>query len=263
MPMNTTDAPATNPMLPPTPTAPRLYSVEQIAIATALTTFVCGGALAALNFRALGQKQKAWQVLLGGLILSVFVFVLANLLSVGWQVSGGTLMAVGYFSAKQLATQWFGLEFQRGAVLRSSWSAAGIVLVAFACFAVALTFGIIVAGEIGPKSVREWANDEVEMTEHAKVGFSGDATANDARRLGEALQSVGFLDGEGEISVQLSIKAKKWHVCFLVAEGVWNEPDTVDAFREMLVQVKKRVQIDSAALCDANMEQRAVVPVGP
>jgi hypothetical protein len=60
----------------------------------------------------------------------------------------------------------------------------------------------------------------------------GDATEEDARKLGEFLKEAGFFRGEG-VTVTLEITSGRYTVSFVLVDGAWNEPDTVATFREL------------------------------
>jgi len=62
-----------------------------------------------------------------------------------------------------------------------------------------------------------------------EVYYSGRATQEDARRLGQALTASGFLRNQG-LSILLSKGPGGASVSFVVTESAWNHPDTISSY---------------------------------
>ena len=71
-----------------------------------------------------------------------------------------------------------------------------------------------------------------EVSKNESVNYSGDATEEDARKLGEALKTAGYFDGSKPVDVLLNRKEGKTTVSFVVGTN-WNNPETLQAFEVM------------------------------
>lgn len=74
-----------------------------------------------------------------------------------------------------------------------------------------------------------------------ELQYEGDATTEDAQRVGDELVELGFLGPEQNAStVDLSRKKDHYKLGFYVQEGAWNDPATVDAFLCISASVRER-----------------------
>ena len=115
------------------PTYP-LYNDQAVGLATLLGSPLAGSILMAMNYARLSQVGAAAAIVLGGLIVTGLLMVVA------YNIPGGRLTylipLLLMFGAKRLAEALQGRQVQqhlgRGGKLGSRWAAAGLGLVVFA-----------------------------------------------------------------------------------------------------------------------------------
>lgn len=73
-------------------------------------------------------------------------------------------------------------------------------------------------------TVVNFGNDEIY--------YAGDATENDARKLADVLNELGFFGSTGT-SVRLESVSGRSSVSFVLVENAWSDPETVGGFREI------------------------------
>jgi hypothetical protein len=66
------------------------------------------------------------------------------------------------------------------------------------------------------------------------VYYSGNATAPEARSLGQALQEAGYLHDQGATVLLSKWQGKKF-VSLVVQEGIWNDPEAIE-YAEMIAR---------------------------
>jgi hypothetical protein len=74
-------------------------------------------------------------------------------------------------------------------------------------------------------------------TEQEKVRYFDGVTEDDARRLGEALQSTGYFDNTAPAEVLLKRENDGYALSFVVQEGSWDDAQTVAQFEEFGRQI--------------------------
>lgn len=74
---------------------------------------------------------------------------------------------------------------------------------------------------------------KLPITDKEAVHYSGTATEQEARALGEFLKSAGFFNGESERDVLLNKGEEGTVVSFVVESGKWNDPDIVADFESV------------------------------
>jgi hypothetical protein len=70
---------------------------------------------------------------------------------------------------------------------------------------------------------------EVKLTGGDSVIYEGDATQAEAQALGQQLQTIGYFTGKGS-DVFVGRHKGTTILSFVVADGVWNQPDAVSGF---------------------------------
>lgn len=90
--------------------------------------------------------------------------------------------------------------------------------------------GVVLVGVIwlGQRSIM---GTRLEIIGEQAVNYSGTATEQDARSLGNALKEIGYFDGKRPVDVLLSKGEGGTAISFIVNQGVWNDAETVENFR--------------------------------
>jgi len=71
------------------------------------------------------------------------------------------------------------------------------------------------------------------VSDKESVNYSGSATEDEARRLGDVLKSVGYFTGSRSSDVLLKKDAKEGTVVSFVLNGKWSDGEIVTAFRQI------------------------------
>ena len=214
---------------PPTIPDYTLFNADSVGLATFLGTPIAGTILMAMNSLRLGKGSNAAAVLAVGLLVTVPALVLGPLIPQGVSVGIG----FGFFLAARMAAKALqGPAVEQhvlhGGKLGSKWAAAGL--------GIAL-LGITAAGYLVFYSA---TNPKIQIGTKDEVYYSGSATGQDAKTLGEALKTSGFLRDRG-VTVFLSKGTAGTVVSFVVKEGTWNNPQSVANFEEIGRQIAPSV----------------------
>ncbi len=88
---------------------------------------------------------------------------------------------------------------------------------------------LVVAGVswFGRKSM---LGTKLKISDLETVNYSGNATEQDARSLGQSLQQIGFFDGQVAKDVLFKKGDEGIVVSFVLQSGKWNDPGIVDGF---------------------------------
>lgn len=225
----------------------KLYSPDQVAVATFLGSPMAGGFLMWQNARRLGKPALMPLVL--GLLASGLSLVVAFLVTK--IVSGFALAFV--FLNRQFAESTQGSAVRqhqaRGGKLASGWSAAGVGLLSAL---VLLSVGAVsfVASDLV-------LTRTLEVRPHQEIKYQLGVTEDQASDLGSYLTQVGFFDGEHESTVCLRREGKTWVVGFVLKDGYWDKPDCVKIFQDSKPEISEKafhgepVQIE---LLDSSLE---------
>ena len=204
----------------------RLFDVNTVALATFLGTPVMGGALMAINYRRLGQEGKAMTTIVVAVVVT-FLVVLT-----GWNLPQGASFPMALvmvflmkYSAQSLQGVAVKKHLEQGGRLGSKWLASGIAL-AFSVLFVAVAFGIVSRQETAETgtSLKIGSKDEVY--------YAGSASREEAQALGDALKASGYFSDRGA-DVFLARRAEGTSLSFIVKEGSWDDPATVELFEVM------------------------------
>lgn len=213
-------APATTPVAVP---AYRLFDANSVLIAAILGSPVAGVALMALNWRRLGQGRKGLAAFLIGVVATVLASVVgyyvpsSGSLAIGIAIALGTKGAAQYFQGTALAE-----HVARGGQLGSRWAATGVGLAFLAVLAVVIFVGALGLG--GQHRLVVGTKDEVY--------FTGAATQEDARALGEGLKKAGYFLDRG-FTVILSKDTDGTVISFVVKDGVWDDAAMASGYEEL------------------------------
>ena len=96
-------------------------------------------------------------------------------------------------------------------------------------FALGVGLALLVTLAAGVYRTQAHKNRKVIIGTRDEVDYTGYATEADARMLGQALASSGFLSNQG-VSVLLSKGPGGASVSFVVQESAWNHPDTISSY---------------------------------
>ncbi len=200
----------------------KLFDSNAVAIATFFGTPVAGGALMALNYRRLGQGQKAAITLMITMALTALVILVAWNLPQGASLPIGLALLFGMrWSARSLQGDAIKNHIERGGQLASKGIAFGVGAAAFAVIFLAVFIPVYMAND---RSVTIGAKDEVY--------YSGSATKDNAQALGNALKNTGYLTDRG-VTVSLAKGTDGTLVSFVVKQGAWNQPGIISQFEEI------------------------------
>jgi hypothetical protein len=207
-------------MPPPPASGYSLFDHRAVGLATFFGTPLAGSILMGLNYRRLGKTAAAVGIIALGAGLTGLLLLIGYALPSGV----GTIIPIGVmfgmmYGAKALQGASVEQHVRLGGKLASKWLAFGIgvavlVPLMLAIFAVVFTSVPSTKVTIGSKD---------------EVYYSGKATEQDAKALGQSLQSIGYLKDRG-VSVLLSKGKGGFTVSFVVKEGAWNDAEQVSAF---------------------------------
>ncbi len=232
---------------------PKLFTPEQVAIATFLGSPIAGGVVLALSHRR-AKTGRGWLPLMIGIALTIASFTIGMMLPDG---VGYAIPFAGLFAMRQLArSQMPAIEAAAGtsSSRASTWSAVGISL-GFLVMIGAVVFGLIVAG--------------VVMTEPPGVAFGPDevqydhgATATDAQLVGGYLEETGFFTHQGTgKTVRVGREHGEVVVSFVLKKLAWDKELVRDAFRGMLPTLGQRFNGAHVVihLCDDTMDNQRTI----
>ncbi len=207
----------------------KLHSLRSIVWATFWGTPLAGGIIMALNYFRTGQKSAGRNAVIGGFLgavaLLVLIFVIPD--QVFDRVPSAVFiipqLLIIHLIAKKLQSKLIANHTLNGGDFSSLWSSFGIGLGCLAFFLVTfLSMNLILGPDYGPHI--NVGNDEVY--------YSGDATEDEARRLGTTLRGLTFFQGDG-VSVRLESSDEKYTISFVLVNNAWEDPKMVQAFKRM------------------------------
>lgn len=200
-----------------------LFDANGVAAATLLGTPLAGASLMALNYRRLGQSNKAVVALLAGLIVTSLAILLGSAMPGAASAPIGLILLIATRKAAESA-QGSAVQqrVQQGARIASRWTAL-LIGVAF----LAVVFGVVYFANLVP-TLRE---TKVSVGANDEVFYSGSATKEQALALADSLKHSGFLTDRG-VSVFLDESPSAKTLSFVVKEGSWDQPALVSSFEE-------------------------------
>lgn len=188
----------------------------------------------AINYHRLQKGGLAAITVISGLVVTILAMLFGNLIPYTFS----TVAAIGLLLTTRSCAQVFqgpavAEHVARGGKLGSRWAAAGIgiaFLVVLFGVVFLVMFGRQFGQQMGNQTTAE--NAKIVIGTNDTVFYSGTATEQDARTLGNELKSIGYFQDRG-VTVFLSRKKGSSVVSFVVKDGVWNNPDTVTAFQQI------------------------------
>ncbi|MEM6551935.1 MAG: hypothetical protein AAF750_07385 [Planctomycetota bacterium] len=237
--------------------APALHSIKGILCAAFLGSFLGGGIVMAINFARMKKQAAAVGTVIASVVATLglvgLIFALPDDLPVpNIAFIVPQLLAV-YFIAKALQGQAIAEHTEAGGAMSSQWRSAGVGLLCFVVLAVGI-FAAVFALEPSFGTRVEFGNDEVYI--------AGDATGADAQKLADALETAGYFGSAGA-SVKLEELSGQTTISFVLVDGAWNAPDTLDGFRELggLVAESGFAKPLTVELCNAYFEVQKTLTI--
>ena len=209
----------------------KLFDVGSVTLASFLGSPLAGVTLMCVNYRRLGQKDKALGIVWLGILITA-VGVLAGFIA---PKPFSTAIAVGLIAgmralAQKVQGEAIESHVDRGGSLASRWPAFGVGM-AFLVVLGAAVFAPAMAGMLHP-NVMIGANDVVYYT--------GAATQEDAQALGHAFRRLGLFEDNGA-NVFLNKGVNGTDVAIVVKEGSWDQQTAVTSLEEMVSQAAPAV----------------------
>lgn len=231
----------------------KLFSPGSAVLATFLSNLLGGGLVLARNYWVLGRKRAALATLTTAILLT-----LAHLIYIIWLPDNSRLWIVAILLtlvamlvlARVLQGQVYADHVRQGGRTASAWLAAGLGLLAGG-----LSMGFIFAwfamvGDSYPS---------LQFGQGEEVYYAPPVTEAEARQLGQALQAAGYFDNTGPAGALLAREGKTWIVSIAVAEGAWDNPESVAYFRDLQKRLAPRLfpgQRKEIRLCDDSWTPR-------
>jgi hypothetical protein len=237
----------------------RLFTLRQILAASFLTSAISGALLIAINESRLGRGSRVpWILALGVAMVALAVasdYVLPQLPALPFALG---LAAAMYAVGKQLSGPDLDAHAQRGGQPASNGSAVGWSLLGLGV-AVAAIVGVVLVGE-GPRAFA--IQSEVSIAPQQNVLYYDDAVSHDeAKHLAKSLRDLGVF-AEGPADVELDKHDGTYDLCFFVADGVADNADDRNAWRDLLEQTLPQIYPEGdvrAGLCEADGSRKAEV----
>jgi hypothetical protein len=199
-----------------------LFDSTSIGIATFLGSPVAGAWLMALNYHRLGKRNQALAAFAGGMAVTGLGIGLGYLIPATYSSAIAIgLVAIMKNVSKALQDAAVEQHMREGGQPGSRLIAAGTGLAS-----------LLVLGGIIFALLQVGLGSKVVVGSKDQIYYSGSATKDDAKHLGEELKTSGFFADRGA-SVLLSKGKDGTAVTFLTEDGVWDRPDMVVAFEEV------------------------------
>lgn len=231
----------------------RLFTANQVAIATFVGTALAGGILMGLNERRLGRPDAMARQVIVGFLAALVTFGVAFVLPEEFPAAAIALAPV--FGMRAYAQQAQGEVV--GARVKavgsgSGWQVAGV------------SSGALVVAVIGFGGI-SYAAGDLDWLFQSRVEMPGgevlydDGLDAEARQVGDALQEVGWFQAKGDAAAELHRGERGYVVCLYVVDGAWTDSETrgaarlVETFLEDEVFGRGKVEVE---LCDALGEQQ-------
>jgi hypothetical protein len=234
----------------------RLFTPEQVAMATFFGAPLAGSVVMALNYRRVGLAQKALPAVFLGLVSTAALVVLSVLLPDGARPflaglpigSVMAMLAVARSVQGPLVTFHVGTGGGRG----SGWSAAGIgIASAILLFAGAAAILVLRDPGLGAR---------IAIGPHQDVYYRGGISEGQARRVADVLKDAGYFPPGQVADVQVYSDGQNPHVLFVVRRDAWQkgEAGVMDFFRGSGEEVSRRVFGGGKVVVDLADERLAV-----
>ena len=220
-----------------------LYAVGHIATATFLGSPLAGCILMALNYRRIDPDKSVLTIILGVLVTGIvlaFAFVLPD------NFPNAVLPAAYTGAIAWVAEKKQGPAIRAAAAAgepkASHWRAVGIGLATLIPVMLVLFAVVFSLPEdkvtFGPEQQQE-------------IYFEEGATEQDARKLYAALsESKVFVDQPA--SAHIKREKHGWLVTLIVADGTWNDPETLAFFETLAAELRVTLGGDPVRIALAN-----------
>jgi hypothetical protein len=209
----------------------KLFDSQAVFVAAFLGSPLAGGILMGINYKRLGKGGAAVGAIGIGVAITGLAVLVGNLMP---GASSAAMAVIIAWATKALAQSMQGAVVEQhvrsGGTLASRWTAAGWGLAVLVVLA-----GVILAVVYGRASMTK-----VVIGTKDEIQISGASTKEDAKALGQVLQTSGYFKDRG-VSVLLDrtkdagTNASKpaTTVSFVVKEGFWEKPEMVAGFEEL------------------------------
>lgn len=223
------------------PPAYRLYSPGGVVCATVFGSAVAGGIVLALNYWRLGQKRQAWLAVALGIATAGLLIGLACILpdKVPAAVFQLPPIVIALHLTKQLQGDAFRLHLAAGGKKASNWKGVGVGCLILGFVVAAFVAWFLTTGV----SLRSALDMQHSLTigNGNEIYYSRGATEDMARQVGASLQKQGFFSPQSEITVILAGTGSDKEISFVVKEGAWDEPSTVEALQTLAAQAAESI----------------------
>jgi hypothetical protein len=198
----------------------RLFSSQNVGVATFLGSVLGGSILLAINYRRLGRGRLVIPSILLGVVATSMLIAVAFLAPDGLPrpVYTGVVIAIAFAMAvvtDKLQGEALAAHERAGGRVGAGWATAGIGLAGLVVAGAGVLGGVHVADSIR-------FGDGVELGKMT-VYYKDGATEVEARRTAEYLRDQGMT--EHEIDVQLRRRSGTMHVVFIVEKGSASEDE--------------------------------------
>ena len=215
----------------------KLYSSNNIVGATFFGGPLAAGYLLSKNFKKLGDRDAARTSLL--IAIGVTVLLFGGLFVIPEQIVDRipnllipfALAGIAGYLVRNFQQQQIEQHIKEGGQTASWLNALGVSMVSLLLTLVIPTVLFVIFGE----------EDKVVFGPDEAIYYEDGATETDAHRLGSLLQEVGFFDGTNTADVWLARTSTGVTVSFTVQDGIWDNPEVVESFRELGSLIKERV----------------------
>ena len=214
----------------PQPSQTTLYGPTDVGIATFLGSPVAGSIIMAMNYKRLGKSSAAVGVIVFGVILTVTMIVIGGLIPARGASLGLCIGALAGMIALTKQLQGPALEAHRAAGGRVGSSAMPWVI---GLIFLLVIFGAIFAWVMFTPVIE---GTRVVVGTQDEIFYSGTTTETETKSLGKQLQDVGFFQDRG-VSVKFTRDASGTVLGFVVNDGVWEDPDMLKSFEEVVRQL--------------------------
>ncbi len=251
--MEPVEARLAEPEVPQVPPEYRLYTPQQVGLATFLGTPLAGAYVMARNYWSLGRSGSGWNCLGFGLVGTILLVAAATLITSKAPTTGITIGLVFAMmqAAKALQQRDIDAHVARQGQLHSGWRAAGVGLVGCAIVIAGIFAWVLLAPE-----------DKVTFGAAEEVYFEDGATEAEARKVGEALKKAGYFDNSGAATVTLARSGDRYTLSFVVQDGAWDKGEVVAMIRALGEVVSKEALGGKPAgvrMCDSALAVRKEV----
>lgn len=215
----------------------RLFTNAAISVSTFVGGPLAAGYLLSRNFEALGQVANARRVLRGGIAVTAGLFLVIVLLpehvaaSIPKSLVPALYSAIAsgiVFGSQQEAID---AHLKAGGRRGSGWTVAGISVLSLALtLAYVGMLSLLVAFVQPPFEGEAVAIGKTGNT----VYVEGEATAADARLLGELLTEAGYFADDFEGAAQLRKDEAGFEIVLMLDKVYWDDPDIVETNDEVL-----------------------------